>query len=50
MCGFVYSERLGLPEEGIAPGTAWDYIPADWTCPDWGTGKKDFQMKEVTGA
>lgn len=50
ICGFVYSERLGLPEEGIAPGTAWDDIPADWTCPDCGTGKQDFRMKEVTGA
>jgi fatty acid desaturase/rubredoxin len=48
VCGFIYAERLGLPQEGIAPGTAWDDIPDDWTCPDCGTSKADFQMVEVT--
>ncbi|MCX7232761.1 MAG: rubredoxin, partial [Burkholderiales bacterium] len=23
VCGFIYDEAAGLPEEGIAPGTAW---------------------------
>ncbi|WP_410050024.1 rubredoxin [Actinomadura sp. CNU-125] len=27
VCGFVYREEDGLPEEGIAPGTSWDDIP-----------------------
>jgi fatty acid desaturase len=42
-------ERLGLPDEGIAPGTAWEDIPGDWNCPDCGTSKADFQMVELTG-
>ena len=42
VCGFVYSEREGRPEDGIAPGTAWDAVPADWLCPDCGVGKADF--------
>ena len=29
VCGFTYDETLGLPEEGIAPGTRWADIPAD---------------------
>ena len=47
VCGFVYSERLGLPDEGIFPGTAWDDISSDWVCPDCGARKADFQMVEV---
>ena len=27
VCGFVYDESLGLPAEGIAPGTRWADIP-----------------------
>ena len=31
LCGFVYEEALGIPDEGIAPGTRWEDVPADWT-------------------
>jgi len=47
VCGFVYDEEDGLPEEGIAPGTAWEEIPEDWTCPDCGVSKSDFEMVEM---
>jgi rubredoxin len=47
VCGFVYDEALGLPEGGIAPGTAWADIPATWICPDCGAAKSDFEMVEV---
>jgi len=29
VCGFIYDEARGLPEEGIPPGTKWDEIPED---------------------
>ena len=29
VCGFVYDEELGLPEENIAPGTKFDDLPDD---------------------
>jgi rubredoxin len=45
ICGFVYDEEEGLPAEGIAPGTAWEDIPADWHCPDCGVGKDSFEME-----
>ena len=32
-CGFEYDEELGWPEDGIEPGTRWDDIPDDWSCP-----------------
>ena len=47
ICGFVYSEADGIPDEGIAPGTKWEDIPISWRCPDCGSGKEDFEMMEV---
>ncbi|MET4677143.1 rubredoxin [Luteibacter sp. ME-Dv--P-043b] len=47
VCGFIYDEAVGLPDEGIEPGTSWDDIPDTWTCPDCGVTKDDFEMVEV---
>lgn len=47
ICGFIYDEAYGLPEEGIAAGTRWEDIPDTWQCPDCGVGKADFEMVEV---
>ena len=47
MCGWIYDEALGDPDEGIAPGTSWEDIPEDWSCPDCGASKEDFEMVEV---
>ena len=47
MCGWVYDEALGDPDEGLAPGTKWEDIPDDWTCPDCGASKEDFEMEEI---
>ena len=48
VCGFVYDEAAGWPEEGFAPGTRWTAIPDDWCCPDCGAAKADFEMVEVS--
>jgi rubredoxin len=47
LCGFVYDEALGLPEEGIAPGTAWADVPDSWCCPDCAAGKDEFEMVPI---
>jgi rubredoxin len=47
VCGFIYDEEAGLPEEGIEPGTRWEDIPDTWTCPDCGVTKDDFEMIEI---
>ena len=47
VCGFIYDEAKGLPEDGIAPGTAWADVPEDWECPDCGVAKSDFEMVQV---
>ena len=46
LCAFAYDEAMGLPEEGIAPGTRWEDIPADWTCPDCAADKGGFELLE----
>ncbi|QLC73241.1 rubredoxin [Pseudomonas sp. LPB0260] len=47
VCGFIYDEAEGLPDEDIPPGTRWEDVPADWLCPDCGASKADFEMIEV---
>lgn len=47
ICSFIYSEADGAPDHGIAPGTLWADVPADWTCPDCGVSKADFEMIEI---
>ena len=46
-CGLVYDEARGDPDSGLAPGTRWADIPADWVCPLCGTPKSDFDMIEL---
>lgn len=47
VCGFVYDESKGIPEDGIAPGTRWKDVPSTWICPDCGMEKGDFDMVEI---
>ncbi|MCI6857873.1 MAG: rubredoxin [Eubacterium sp.] len=42
MCGYIYSEADGDPDNGIAPGTKFEDLPADWVCPLCGVGKDEF--------
>lgn len=48
VCGWVYDEAKGWPEDGIAPGTKWEDVPEDWLCPDCGVGKEDFELIDST--
>ena len=47
LCGFIYDEAVGMPGEGIAPGTRWADVPETWVCPDCSAPKSDFDMVEV---
>jgi rubredoxin---NAD+ reductase len=47
VCGFIYDEELGWPDDGIAPGTKWADVPDTWKCPECGVGKEDFEMAEL---
>ena len=41
-CGYVYDPAVGDPDSGIAPGTPWEEVPADWVCPVCGLDKDSF--------
>ena len=44
-CGWTYDPEKGDPENGIAPGTSFDELPDDWTCPVCGVGKQLFDKE-----
>lgn len=41
-CALVYDPVLGMPEDGIPPGTPFAAIPDTWRCPDCRLTKADF--------
>jgi len=47
VCGLLYDEEKGWPDDGIAPGTRWEDVPSTWKCPDCGVSKEDFEMTEI---
>ena len=49
ICGFIYNEAIGIPDDGIPAGTRWDDVPDDWECPDCGVSKFDFEMMALAG-
>lgn len=44
-CGWEYDPSVGDPDNGIAPGTPFEELPDDWSCPLCGAGKEDFEME-----
>ena len=47
ICGWIYDEAAGDPEHDIAPGTRWEAVPLNWTCPECGARKEDFEMVQI---
>ncbi|BCS86255.1 rubredoxin [Prevotella herbatica] len=46
VCDYVYDPAVGDPDAGIAPGTSFEDLPDDWTCPVCGVTKDDFQVQK----
>ena len=42
ICSMIYDPAQGDPDSGLAPGTPFEAIPADWACPICGTTKANF--------
>lgn len=42
LCGYEYDPVEGDPDNGIPPGTPFEDLPDDWTCPICGAEKEDF--------
>ncbi|MBK6618205.1 MAG: rubredoxin [Nitrosomonas sp.] len=47
ICGFIYDEAEGWPQDGIPAGTRWEDVPINWTCPECGARKEDFEMVKI---
>lgn len=45
VCGFVYDPVAGDPDHGVEPGTLFEDVPSDWTCPLCGVGKDQFEKQ-----
>jgi rubredoxin-NAD+ reductase len=45
VCGWEYDPAIGNEEAGIAPGTSWEDLPADFVCPLCGVGKDEFSAE-----
>lgn len=43
VCGYVYDPEVGDPDNGVAPGTAFEDISDDWVCPVCGLDKSAFE-------
>jgi anaerobic nitric oxide reductase flavorubredoxin len=41
-CGYIYDPAKGDPDNGVKPGTPWEDVPDDWTCPVCGLPKESF--------
>ena len=46
VCGYVYDPTEGDPDNGVEPGTPFEDIPDDWTCPVCGATKDQFEKEE----
>ncbi|MGD0958683.1 MAG: rubredoxin [Methylomonas sp.] len=44
VCEHLYDEAKGDADSGIAPGTRWEDIPEDWSCPICGAPKSFFKL------
>lgn len=45
VCGYIYDPANGDPDNGIKPGTRFEDLPADWTCPVCGAAKDKFERE-----
>ncbi len=46
VCGYIYDENEGDPDNDIPPGTKWEDLPEDWVCPVCGAEKDQFEKIE----
>ncbi len=46
-CGYEYDPEKGDPENGRAPGTAWEDLPEDFVCPTCGLDKDSFEEEDA---
>jgi rubredoxin len=48
LCDYTYDPSKGDPDNGIAPGTAFEDLPEEWKCPVCGADQDEFQAVPET--
>lgn len=46
LCGYIYDPDLGNASDSIRLATPFADLPSDWTCPECGAAKEDFEPIE----
>lgn len=46
ICGYIYDEAEGEPDNGIAPGTKWEDLPEDYVCPALRSRQRQFSKMD----
>jgi len=45
VCGYIYDPAVGDPDNGVPPGTKFEDLPEDWSCPICGASKDQFEKQ-----
>ena len=45
VCGYIYDEAIGDPDNGVSAGTKFEDVPEDWVCPLCSVPKSDFEKQ-----
>ena len=46
VCGYIYDEEIGDPDNGVEAGRIWEDVPEDFLWPLCGVGKDEFSEGE----
>ena len=42
VCGYIYDEEMGDPDNSIPANTPFSELPDEWICPECGADKSQF--------
>lgn len=45
VCGYIYDEAIGDPDNGVSAGTKFEDVPEDWVCPLCSVPKSNFEKQ-----
>jgi rubredoxin len=46
VCGYIYDEAKGDPDNNVNVGTKWADLADDWVCPVCGATKDQFELRK----
>jgi len=44
ICDYIYDEAKGDPDSNLPPGTKFEDIPENWSCPECGVTKEFLEL------